>query len=70
MNKSHDKVLLNRTEAADYLGLCRRTLYEWAKEGMGPPVIHSPGGLPYYARKTLEAPESWSMASVDPRQAA
>jgi len=58
------KVLLNRTEAADFLGRSRRTLYKWEKEGIGPPVIHDLNGMPYYTRKTLEAPESWRMAPI------
>ncbi len=64
MNNLHEKILLNRTEAAEFVGLSRRTLYGWAKDGMGPTVIHGPNGLPYYARKVLEAPESWNFQSA------
>ena len=48
------KKLLNRTEAAEYLGLCRGTLLRWHKIGYGPKPKRTPGGLLYYTRASLD----------------
>jgi predicted site-specific integrase-resolvase len=47
------KRLLTRSEAAEYLGFCRRTLQVWDKQGVGPHVIRLPSGLPVYAAEDL-----------------
>ena len=49
------KKLLNRTEAAEYLGLCRGTLLRWHKIGCGPRPKRTPGGLLYYSLASLDA---------------
>jgi hypothetical protein len=47
--------LLNRTKAAELLGLNRRTLEQWEKSRRGPPVVRLPSGNPYYLQSDLEA---------------
>jgi hypothetical protein len=42
------KKLLNRTEAAAYLGFDRKTLEAWNRQGRGPDVIDLPSGRPAY----------------------
>lgn len=50
-----EKQLLNRTEAAAYLGFDRRTLLNWEKQGIGPKCKRIPGGFAYYSRESLDA---------------
>ena len=50
-----DKKLLNRTQAAIYLGFDRRTLLNWERDGYGPKPIRLPSGSPMYARDVLDA---------------
>ena len=49
-----NKKLLNRTEAAEYLGFDRRTLLNWEKQNYGPKPERLPSGQPYYARDVLD----------------
>lgn len=49
-----DRRLLNRTEAAKYLGFHRRTLEAWQHNGFGPDVIHLPSGRPAYSIQDLD----------------
>ena len=49
-----NKRLLNRTEAADYLGFDRRTLLNWEKQNYGPKPERLPSGQPYYSRESLD----------------
>ena len=49
-----EKQLLNRTEAAAYLGFDRRTLLNWEKSGEGPKAGRLPSGQPTYARAELD----------------
>lgn len=48
------KKLLNRTEAAEYLGFDRRTLLNWEKQNYGPKPERLPSGQPYYSRDALD----------------
>lgn len=48
------KKLLNRSEAAAYLGFDRRTLEGWDRKGIGPDVIRLPSGLPAYCIDHLD----------------
>ena len=48
------KQILNRTEAADYLGFNRKTLEAWEKQGVGPSVIQLPNGNPGYCIRELD----------------
>ena len=50
-----DKKLLNRTEAATYLGVDRRTLLNWEQQNYGPRPVRVPSGQPYYSRDALDA---------------
>ncbi len=45
--------LLNRTEAAHFLGISRRTLEKWAVTGDGPP-FYKLGGRVLYDQSDLE----------------
>jgi len=49
-----EKKLLNRTEAATYLGFDRRTLRNWEKQNFGPRPERLPSGQPYYSRESLD----------------
>ncbi len=49
-----EKKLLNRTEAAAYLGFDRRTLRNWEKQNYGPQLERLPSGQPYYSRESLD----------------
>ena len=49
-----EKKLLNRSEAAAYLGFDRRTLEGWDRRNIGPHVIRLPSGLPAYAVSDLD----------------
>ena len=49
-----DKKLLNRTDAADYLGVDRHTLINWEKENYGPQPGRTPNGQPLYSRSQLD----------------
>ena len=49
-----NKRLLNRTQAAEYLGFDRRTLLNWEKQNYGPKPERLPSGQPYYARDALD----------------
>ncbi len=49
------KRLMNRTEAAAYIGVDRRTLLDWEQRNFGPKPAHVPSGLPYYSRDALDA---------------
>ena len=49
-----DKKLLNRTDAADYLGIDRHTLINWEKENYGPQPGRTPNGQPLYSRNQLD----------------
>jgi hypothetical protein len=46
--------LLGRQAAADYLGISRRTLLTWEREGFGPKPGRTPRGAPFYTRKQLD----------------
>lgn len=46
--------LLNRSDAARYLGKHRRTLEVWERRGWGPPVVRLPSGLPAYIDEDLD----------------
>lgn len=50
-----EKKLLNRTEAATYLGVNRRTLRNWEEKNYGPKPTRVPSGQPYYSRDALDA---------------
>ena len=47
------KRILNRTEAAAYLGFNRKTLEAWERQGAGPAVIALPNGKPGYNAEEL-----------------
>ena len=49
-----EKKLLNRTEAAAYLGFSRKTLENWAAQNVGPDVVRLPSGLPAYCVDHLD----------------
>jgi len=38
------KKLLNQTEAGDYIGVSRRTIYDWRRKNAGPKFFRLPGG--------------------------
>lgn len=48
------KRLLNRSEAAEYLGRNRRTLEHWEAQRIGPPVVRLPSGMPAYLIADLD----------------
>ena len=50
-----EKKLMNRTEAAGYLGFARETLLKWEKQGYGPEPKRLPSGLPVYSREALDS---------------
>ena len=50
-----EKKLMNRTEAAVYLGFARETLLKWEKLGYGPEPKRLPSGLPIYSREALDS---------------
>jgi predicted DNA-binding transcriptional regulator AlpA len=39
-----DKQLLNQTEAAEFFGVSRRTIYDWRKRNFGPKFVPLPSG--------------------------
>jgi DNA-binding transcriptional MerR regulator len=43
----HRKELLNKTEAAELLGVHRQTIRTWQKLGYGPKFSRTPGGREY-----------------------
>lgn len=47
--------LMTRSEAADYLGVNRRTLEQWARKRIGPAVINLPSGRPSYVKADLDS---------------
>ena len=49
-----DKQILNKTDAAEFFGIDRRTIYNWAKEGFGPKFKRLPGGREVTTRKSCE----------------
>ena len=51
--------LLTRTRAAELLGRNRRTLEDWEKSNLGPPVVRFPSGQPYYLAGDLETFVLW-----------
>ena len=42
--KTTEKKIFNQTDAADYLGISRRTLYSWRRKGFGPDFYKTPTG--------------------------
>ena len=48
------KQILNKTDAAEYFGVDRRTVYNWAKQGFGPKFKKLPGGREVTTRKNWE----------------
>ncbi len=50
-----EKLLLNRTEAAEYIGVHRHTLRRWEEEEVGPrPQKIGDKGRAFYARQALD----------------
>ncbi len=50
-----EKLLMNRTEAADYIGVHRHTLRQWEERGVGPrPQKIGDKGRAFYARQALD----------------
>jgi len=49
-----DKQILNKTDTAEFLGVDRRTIYNWAKEGFGPKFKKLPGGREVTTRRSCE----------------
>ncbi len=47
MSNSIHKELLNKTEAAELLGVTRKTIHEWSRTGFGPRFVQTPGGREY-----------------------
>ena len=47
MSGSNPKELLNKTEAAEVLGVTRKTIHEWSRKGFGPKFVQTPGGREY-----------------------
>ena len=59
MSQAQDKPAVNRSEAAEVLGRNRRTLYDWARQGKGPPFFLI-NGKPYYDLASLTNPDTWA----------
>jgi len=49
-----NKQILNKTDAAEFLGVNRRTIRNWQKAGFGPRFTVSPGGREYTTRQSCE----------------
>jgi predicted site-specific integrase-resolvase len=49
-----EKQILNKTDAAELLGVDRRTVYNWARDGFGPKFSRLPGGREVTTRKSCE----------------
>ena len=47
---SEAKRLMNKTEAADYIGVTRHTLTNWQRKNFGPRFFPTPGGRYYTTR--------------------
>lgn len=50
-----DKKILYKSEAADYLGISRRTLHNWLKGGHGPVFVKPPTGREYTTAQRCDA---------------
>lgn len=46
--------LMDRTRAAEALGVCRQTLRAWELRGVFAPAANPSGGRPYYTREQIE----------------
>ncbi len=49
-----EKQILNKTDTAEFFGVDRRTIHNWAKEGFGPKFKKLPGGREVTTRKNCE----------------
>ena len=49
-----DAQFLNKTEAAEFFGVCRRTVHDWRKAGFGPIWFKLPGGREVTTLKSCE----------------
>jgi hypothetical protein len=49
-----DKQILNKTDAAEFLGVNRRTILNWQKAGFGPVFTALPGGREITTLKCCE----------------
>ena len=50
-----NKQILNKTDAAEFLGVNRRTILNWQKAGFGPSFTALPGGREITTRQNCEA---------------
>ena len=51
----HRKELLNKTGAAEFLGVHRQTIRTWQKLGFGPKFSRTPGGREYTTASACRA---------------
>ena len=49
-----EKQIFNKTDAAEYFGVDRRTIYNWSKQGFGPKFKKLPGGREITTRQSCD----------------